>query len=62
MKKGLVPNTFFFFVLIILILAFINRDQNIEIPVISGSDTQVPFTTGSLLEQTWQSNIKKFVR
>lgn len=62
MKKGLVPNTFFFFVLIILILAFINRDQNIEIPVISGSDTQVPFTTGSLLEQTWQSNIKKICK
>lgn len=62
MKKGLVPNTFFFFLLIILLFAFINKDQNIEIPVISGSDTQIPFTTGSLIEQTWQPNIKKICK
>lgn len=59
MKKRLLSNAVFITLFIMIFFAMINRNQSVDIDVITESDTQVVFSVGNILEQTWQSNIKK---
>lgn len=59
MKKRLLSNALFILILGIVVLAFIGRNQNIDIDIISDPDVQLAFSTGDILDQTWQSNVKK---
>lgn len=42
-----------------VLIAYLRRDISIEIPVVSNPDSRIFLSADSVLEQTWQSNVKK---
>ncbi len=59
MRKKFLSKIIFLILLLVMVVSVAERDQNIDIPIISDPDMQLPFSAGSVIEQTWQSNIKK---
>lgn len=59
LKVNLISNLIFLICILAVIGTYIKKDQKIEIPVISGTDSQVVFAAGNIIEQTWQPNIKE---
>lgn len=59
MNKVIKRNIIWCILIVGLLIAVLRKDKSIEIPIVSEPDSQISFTTGSILEQTWQSNVKK---
>lgn len=55
-------NIFFIIWFIVAVLALLMRNRTLITPIVSNPDSQIAFSTGdSVLEQTWQPQVKKIV-
>lgn len=59
LKEIFKRNIIWILMILVAVFACIICRQDIDIPVVSQADTYISFETDSLLEQTWQANIKR---